>query len=259
MTDGPANGRLAKRLMLGSLAIGFAIAPIFLAFPEIDLWVAAFGFEPGKGFPANREPPWTYARPLIYGSMYVVIGGSIVLLAWRLASRWVARVPAWLPSTRSLIYVLACLAIGPGLVVNSLLKDNWGRPRPSQIETFGGTRTFAPPLLIGDQCHRNCSFVSGEAAAAFGLVALGLAVSRRSPWRPRSLVAAALVFGAAAGFVRIMQGGHFLSDVIYAGLVVCFICGALYGLFFGFLPARQDTTEGTAEKERAGTTAGPQR
>ncbi|MFO1188277.1 MAG: phosphatase PAP2 family protein [Alphaproteobacteria bacterium] len=252
MTGRPANGVLAKRLMLGSLAIGLALAPLFLAFPEIDLGVAALGFEPGNGFPANREPPWTYVRPLIYGSMYVVIGGCIVLLAWRLAARWIARVPPWLPSTRSLIYVLACLAIGPGLVVNSLLKDNWGRPRPSQIEPFGGTRTFAPPLLIDDQCSRNCSFVSGEAAAAFGLVALGLAVSRRSRLRPRSMIAAALVFGAAAGFVRIMQGGHFLSDVVYAGVVVCFICGALYGLFFGFLPRRHGLPTWTAG---SGTTA----
>lgn len=252
MTDRPANGTLAKGLMLASLALGVALAPVFLAFPEIDLAVAALGYQPGSGFPASRAPPWTYARPLVYGSMYVVIGASLVLLAWRLAARWAASrraatLPHWLPPARNVVYVLACLSLGPGLIVNSLLKENWGRPRPSQIEAFGGKGTFAPPLLIDDQCARNCSFVSGEAAAAFSLVALGLAAARRSRWRAMAMVAAGLAFGAAAGFVRIMQGGHFLSDVVYAGIVVCFVCAALYGLFFGFTPPPDETG-----KKRAG-------
>jgi len=236
MKNDGGNGRRAKRLMLASLVLGLALAPLFLAYPGIDLAVAAWGYEPGQGFPASREPPWTFFRPLIYASMYVVVGGSIALLLWRFAARRTGSVPSWLPAARSLWFVLACIAIGPGLVANSILKDNWGRPRPSQIEAFGGTRSFSPPILIDDQCARNCSFVSGEAAAAFSLLALGLAFPGNA--RMRAWVPVGLAFGLAAGFVRIMQGGHFLSDVVYAGVVVCFVCGALYGLFFGFSPPR---------------------
>lgn len=241
MNGDPDNGALARAMLRASLVAGLCLAPVFLAFPSIDLSVAALGFEPGNGFPANREPPWTTVRPIIYGSMYVVIGATLVALAWRLLSRWTPKPPAFLPSTRTALYVLLCVAIGPGLVVNALLKENWGRPRPAQIEDFGGTNRFAPPFLMSDQCARNCSFVSGEAAAAFSLVALGLALPRRSRVRPAALVAAGLAFGAAAGFVRIMQGGHFLSDVVYAGLITCFVCAALYGLFFGFSPLGHKT------------------
>jgi lipid A 4'-phosphatase len=66
----------------------------------------------------------------------------------------------------------------------------------------------------------NCGFVSGHAAAGFSLMTWGIwsAWPRRKRW---------LVIGTAAGLfigsVRIMQGGHFLSDVIFSGWAVWLI------------------------------------
>ncbi len=64
-------------------------------------------------------------------------------------------------------FLIAVLAIGPGLVANVMLKDNWGRARPRQVVEFGGTKHFTPPLVPARECARNCSFVSGEASSAF--------------------------------------------------------------------------------------------
>jgi lipid A 4'-phosphatase len=69
------------------------------------------------------------------------------------------------------------------LLANTLLKDHWGRARPTQIEAFGGLQRFTPAPLPAAECERNCAFVSGHAALGFSLVAFGFApeteVSRR--------------------------------------------------------------------------------
>jgi lipid A 4'-phosphatase len=45
-------------------------------------------------------------------------------------------------------------------------------------------------------------------------------------------VAVGTVVGAAAGFVRIAQGGHFLSDVVFAGLLMALTALLVHGLMF---------------------------
>ena len=75
------------------------------------------------------------------------------------------------------LFVLAALALGPGLVVNAGFKDHWGRARPRDVTQFSGERTFTPALQPTDQCDRNCSFVAGHPSVAFWLAALGFAAA----------------------------------------------------------------------------------
>ena len=73
--------------------------------------------------------------------------------------------------------------LGPGLVVNGILKEHWGRARPRDVTQFGGDRRFTPALVIADQCERNCSFSAGHPSAGFALAALAYAsISRRRRW-----------------------------------------------------------------------------
>ena len=131
------------------------------------------------------------------------------------------------------IFVLLCLVIGPGLVSNLLFKNHWGRARPVQIEQFGGTKLFTPPLIITDQCQsRNCSFVSGEASTIYSLFfALGFAAT--GVYR-RNLHTIGILIGSTAGIVRILQGSHFLSDVVYAGIFMWLTTVLLWWGIFGF-------------------------
>jgi membrane-associated phospholipid phosphatase len=110
------------------------------------------------------------------------------------------------------------LVIGPGILTNTVLKDNWGRARPHQISEFGGTRSFTPAPLPADQCVKNCSFVSGHAALGFSLVAFALLLPAGR--RRDQVIGAALALGAVIGLGRIVAGHHFLSDVVDAGLLV---------------------------------------
>lgn len=112
-----------------------------------------------------------------------------------------------------------------------MLKDNWGRARPSHTVEFGGKKTFTPALIISNQCDHNCSFVCGHAAMAFTPVALAFVLRPRR--QRRWALAAGLGFGGLVGVVRIIEGGHFLSDVLFAGLLVY---GVSWGLAVILLP-----------------------
>jgi lipid A 4'-phosphatase len=181
-------------------------------FPAIDLGASAAFYQPGQGFPLGASPllhaihermPWLVAAIVLYAA---------VLLALR---RW-----------RAGLFVLLALAVGPGLVVNVLFKDHWGRARPAQIEAFGGAAHFSRAFVPSDQCRSNCSFPAGDPANGFVLASAGLLASR--PRRRRALIAASVGLGLFLGFVRMAQGGHFLSDVIASGFLVFATTWALY-------------------------------
>src|SRR5207237_3794429 len=147
---------------------------------------------------------------------------AIIAAAWLLLMRR----PLWRLDRKALVFVAAATALGPGLIANTLLKDHWGRARPSQIEAFGGARQFTPAPLPAAQCERNCAFVSGHAALGFSLVSFALLLPLGA--RRRTAIAAALAFGALVGIGRIAAGRHFLSDVVYAGLIVFATSWLLY-------------------------------
>jgi lipid A 4'-phosphatase len=124
---------------------------------------------------------------------------------------------------RGWLYLLLALLVGPGLIVNLGLKEHWGRARPSYVAEFGGPQRYTPPLAPTHECDSNCGFVSGDAALAFFLMA-GAFVD---PRRRRAWLLAGLAAGGVVGFWRMAAGGHFLSDIVFAGLVVYGTCALL--------------------------------
>ena len=123
-----------------------------------------------------------------------------------------------------------------GVVTNLVLKDHWGRARPKHVVEFGGAKTFTPPLIPTDQCPNNCAFVSGEAASIFmPFYALGLVMPQ---WSAVLLVVGTLG-GLAAGLVRISQGAHFLSDVVFAGVFMALTALVLHRAVFGRAPLEE--------------------
>ncbi len=134
----------------------------------------------------------------------------------------------WARWRKLAVYLVLALILGPGLVVNAALKDHWGRPRPRQIEEFGGREKFEPVLSF-DPSSEGKSFPCGHCSMGFYFFALTLFLRRiRSRWWI-AVTLLAIGLGAALGFARIAQGGHFLSDVIWsAGL--CYL--TFFVLFF---------------------------
>ncbi|HVO96350.1 MAG TPA: phosphatase PAP2 family protein, partial [Terriglobales bacterium] len=123
----------------------------------------------------------------------------------------------FLLNNRRIIFLLLALALGPGLLVNVVLKSHWGRARPIEVSAFGGLRDFSPAYVIAKQCRHNCSFVSGDAAMGYYLMVFLFIARKRAGAVALGLVG--VLTGSVIGLVRIAQGAHFLSDVIFAGLL----------------------------------------
>ena len=187
---------------------------LFLLFPELDLGFTALFYIPGSpeggGF-AFRAMPVGEILDRHRNTMGFSLALGIVAV-WMIVALWQGR-GLGLDRFQGAFLALS-FALGPGLLVNGILKEFWGRARPLQIDVFGGSQVYTPPLVIADQCESNCAFVSGDAAFAFTFLAFAVLASRhREFW-----IAVALGFGIFVSLIRVVMGAHFLSDVVFAGI-----------------------------------------
>lgn len=181
------------------------------------------------------------ARLVREGLQVLPIAAAVGVAALLLFRYAIGVVAAGYRTYRAGLDALASLLLGPGLLVNVILKDHWGRPRPLQTDLFGGPHPFVPAGDITAYCSRNCSFVSGEGAAAFWLVCLvPLAPPRLRP----ALLALTLALAAATSTLRLSFGAHYLSDVVLAGIATL----AVHALvaFLAPLERRRRTGRGVA-------------
>jgi membrane-associated PAP2 superfamily phosphatase len=197
-----------RHLLPQALILLGLVSVIFAAVPELDLIVSRFFWEPAAGFNFNEDSFLIAFRDTNRLLPWVVVGTAIALLIPTPLLRHLKYPPA----PHKLLFVLTFLAAGPGLGVH-LIKILVGRARPRALAEFGGSADFTPPWQLTDQCIRNCSFISGEAASAFAL--LTLVVFIRPKYSTLYLVIVGIV---AAGFSlnRVVFGAHFLSDVMIA-------------------------------------------
>jgi len=205
--------RSSGPILLSLALAALAAAALFAVWPRIDLAAAAYFSEAGRF--SERGGVAGLGRLLGFYLPFVLLVGSVLL--W-LARRMGASLPA--PSGRAVLFLVATMALGPGLLTNVILKDNSHRPRPVQVRDFGGAAEFRPFYRWDGACAKNCSFVSGEASGAFWTLAPALLTP--PPIRPYA-VALSVVFGVLVGVLRMAFGGHFLSDVIFAGLFTAMI------------------------------------
>ncbi len=208
------------------IAFGVAIATLFLLFPHIDIAFSSIFFDVQTGKFIYKESQ--VVRFLYHFVIKVVQLFAIGVIALLLLSLYYKK-EFFNLSKKKLLYLLVVLIVGPILVVNIIFKDNWGRARPAHIVEFNGTQKFTPPFVKTNQCDTNCSFVCGHASAAFYFFAL---IPLVAPRHQRAVAWFALTFGTLIGLVRIVQGGHFLSDVIFSGFFVYFSYKIVYWVMF---------------------------
>ena len=203
-----------------------AIGALLVAFPQIDIAIAGLFYDPFDGFYLRENP---LVRLVFHGVPWITRSVVVGLVLFLLAAWTVWRRHEFFSrQRRAALYLLLVMIIGPGLLVNTLFKDQWGRARPSQIEEFGGSKQFTRAAIPADQCEKNCSFVSGHASVGFFFLAFAFVWPRRRVlW-----LAAGTGLGLGIGLVRILQGGHFFSDVIFCGIVVYLSARVLHAVLF---------------------------
>lgn len=181
---------------------------VFAVWPAIDLAIARLFFD-GRGFMGGAF--LRFLREMFADLPFVVLAAFVALWALRRAGWGLF----WAPSGRGIIFLIATMALAPGLVVNLGFKDHWHRPRPYQTDAFNGAHPFRPWYRTDGGCLKNCSFVSGEASTGFWMVA---PASLLPPPVRAPALAFAFAFGVGASLLRVAFGGHYLSDVMLAGL-----------------------------------------
>ena len=225
-TDTPRASRFLTFFLLSAVAIGVVAGAIFLTFPEIDLMVSRAFYSGDRNFAGQSAFLVVGLRVVFVVVFWLCVAGAAVGL-WMTRDRK----RAWLHLTfAQWLFLAICLAMGPGVIANLTLKDHWGRARPRQVTEFGGSKTFTRPLIPANQCPRNCSFVSGEAASIFLPF---YAVAFVAPQWAAALVAAGTLLGFASGAVRVSQGAHFLSDIVFAGVFMALTVGLVYWAILG--------------------------
>lgn len=128
------------------------------------------------------------------------------------------------------LFLVIFIVLGPGLVVNAILKDHWGRPRPADIVQFGGTESFHQAWERGIP-GQGKSFPSGHASIGFFLFAPFFIFRKNAAKLAKVFLFMGISYGLLMGLGRMLQGGHFPSDVLWAG-VITYITGAI--LYYAF-------------------------
>jgi membrane-associated PAP2 superfamily phosphatase len=221
--------------LLIALAIAAVAGLIFGLHPGFDLDVAryfhAFEDRNRNTFALRLYPALMRARDvgLWIGAILVAPAVGALIVKLILPRR------KMLMSGRAAVFLIATMALAPGLLVNVLLKDHWGRPRPIDLTQFGGNQNFVAWWDPRGDCPSNCSFVSGDVAGAVWTIAP--AALAPPHWRALAYTAA-LALGVGMGMIRIMAGAHFPSDVIFSGIFTFLIIWITYAVIYRWRQTR---------------------
>eukprot|EP01037_Dinobryon_pediforme_P009440 gene9440-9520_t len=215
---------MSKYVIL-TVALTLLTGLVFFFWPNLDLDVARRFYTPESGFIGITT--WGRIGRSIGADVPFIVPG-VMLIAYIFKRRgW--NVP-FAPTGKSVAFLVLSFALSTGVLVNLVMKDHLHRPRPSHVTEFGGPWTYRAFYQFDGQCPRNCSFPSGEASAAFWLVAPASLMP--APYKPLA-IGAALVFGAATSILRMAFGGHFLSDVLFGGLLTLLVVFGVHRWVFG--------------------------
>ena len=98
--------------------------------------------------------------------------------------------------------------------VNLILKNMWGRARPNDVFQFGGSDLFTPWYQFSNACSNNCSFCIWRCVCWFFTNYVLFY------YKKIYFVHLSILSGFVLGLIRIVAGGHFLSDILFAGFFI---------------------------------------
>ena len=205
-----------KKVLIVNTIFFFFFVVFFILFPKFDIFFSKLFFFEEK-FISEKYVFIKSLRSFLKDLMIVISIVSFLLIMVNFFFK--KKKKSILKPRTSLILIgfIVGPVIGCGLIANFYFKDNWGRARPVNIQEFGGEKIYTQPFIISDQCERNCSWISGEASAAFSFIAGTIII--KSP----IFFLLNIIFGIIVSFCRIAMGGHFLSDNIFAMIFMIYL------------------------------------
>lgn len=203
-------------------------------------WLTDLDYQAAAWFyvPENANQNWPYQDWWLFSVLYdyafqFILGLGLLALGVYLSGFFYPRSRRF---QRQALYIVLVVVIGPGLVVNLVFKDHWGRPRPLHIEQFGGKYSYVPPLQLGHTTDK--SFVCGHCSVGYVFFVLYFLSQQH-----KLLFFLLPVFlGWTLGITRMSAGGHFVSDILWSGYLVFLVAFAVYyGWYLRVPPLKPET------------------
>lgn len=179
---------------------------------QIDLYVSSYFFKENMFYLKDRK---------IFYMMNHIIPAILVLVSFVFLALWIFKKI----DKKKMSFVFGSMLVGPLLITNAFFKNFWGRARPYEISNFSGEKNFSHAFIPSNQCSWDCSFISGHTAVAIWTLSLALIFPKK--YRSFAIICS-LIFTLLVATTRVVQGYHFLTDVLFAGVVNFYVVWAFY-------------------------------
>jgi lipid A 4'-phosphatase len=210
----------ALNLLAGSLLVGVIAVVFFAEDPQIDMVIARNFHTSGNHFIGSDALGLEVLRQAFMAFFFLICAVTMLgVCLSRIRGIWSGL------NVRKWSYLAICILVGPLAIANLGFKDHWGRARPRDVVELGGQNTYSSPLLPARECTKNCSFVCGEAASIFAISFVAVILF---PAQASLLMVAGISLGSFAGLIRMIQGAHFFSDVVFAGVFMGMTVAIVY-------------------------------
>jgi len=213
-------------IILGLVILG-VVASLLIELNSWDLATSSRFFVPSGahgGWVTAHDQPWRFLYD--YGEIPPILLAAGAVWLYRAAQSGTVRKAYAKPC----LVVILTMALGPGLIVNGILKNDWGRPRPADITAFGGSSPYLKVWQPGAPGGGK-SFTCGHCSVGFA-VASAASFSSMHPIAGALALVGGILYGILLGAARIIQGGHFLTDVVWSGVIVLSLAAGLHFLVF---------------------------
>jgi lipid A 4'-phosphatase len=219
--------RSKNLLILFLLLFVSTLVTIILEADSTDLGLVGSFYTPGgvnEGWVQAKLQPWKALYD--YGEIFTV--GFAFFSAIMLLGAMIGKVSR--KFVKPCLVVVLTFLLGPGLLINGILKNYWGRPRPSEVNVLGGDQEYRKvwqPAGSGG----GKSFTCGHCSVAFAMISA-------ASFFPTNAAAQLAVFFASAalgivmGIARMAQGGHFAGDVLWSFVLTVIVWRLIHVLVF---------------------------
>ncbi|MDY7031385.1 MAG: phosphatase PAP2 family protein [Thermodesulfobacteriota bacterium] len=217
-----ANNVRKGLMLLALLSSLLVIATWFIIQWDLDRLIAGQFYTTEKGWYLRHEQPWSLIYH--YGTIPGLLLTLIALIGWSIS----LIKPKFRHIHRVMLVVILTAVIGSGIIVNGILKNYWGHPRPRQVQEFGGEweyHSVSKPGVPG----KGKGFPCGHCTMGFLFCTL-IFFRRYSVWFAYGGFFFGIAWGTVISFTRVVQGAHFPSSALWSLGIVMMVAVALYYL-----------------------------
>jgi lipid A 4'-phosphatase len=212
--------------------MGIVFLTAALGVANADIKMEEYFYSPEGGWFLGQSEPWFFLYCFGNIPAFLLSAGGLIAFSLSFFRR------TFLPYRKIGLYMVVFMILGPGLLVNTVLKDHWGRPRPTDIVQFGGSEPFRNFWETG-QPGQGKSFPSGHASVGFFLFSPFFILRNSRRMWALSFLFFGIFYGMLMGLGRMVQGGHFLTDVLWSGALM-YLTGLVLYYIFQFHRGSQD-------------------